>query len=127
MPMNKLKAIAILVITLSVNNCFAQNSVLNNDLKLVASIQLPNVNGRIDHLAFDNKNQTIFIAALGNNTVEVVDLKRKKVIQTIKGLHEPQGIKFIPENNTVFEANGGDGECDIYNADTYQLITSIKM
>lgn len=127
MSMNYLRAIAILVITLSVNNCFAQNSVLNNDLKLVATIQLPDINGRIDHLAFDTRNQTIFIAALGNNTVEVVDLKAKKVIQTIKGLHEPQGIKFIQENNTVFVANGENGECDIYNADTYQLVTSIKM
>lgn len=127
MSMNKLKAISILVITLSVINCFAQNSVLNNGLKLVATIQLPKVSGRIDHLAFDTRNQTIFVAALGNNTVEVIDLKDKKVIQTIKGLHEPQGIKYIPENNTVFVANGENGECDIYNADTYQLVTSIKM
>jgi YVTN family beta-propeller protein len=94
---------------------------------LIATIQLPNVSGQIDHLAYVNKNQTVFVAALGNNTVEVVDLKTKKVIQNIKGLHEPQGIKYIPENNTVFVANGGDGECDIYNADTYQLIKSIKM
>ena len=64
---------------------------------------------------------------LGNNTVEVVDLKSKKVIHTIKGLHEPQGIKYIPENNVIFVANGENGECDVFNADSYQLITSIKM
>jgi DNA-binding beta-propeller fold protein YncE len=127
MTMNILKAITILVVTLFLNNCLAQNSVSNKELHLVGTVQLPNVNGRIDHLAFDYKNQTIFIAALGNNTVEVVDLKAKKVIQTIKGLHEPQGIRYIPESNTVFVTNGGDGECDIYNADTYQLIKSIKM
>jgi DNA-binding beta-propeller fold protein YncE len=127
MTMNKLKVVAILIISFSLNNCFAQNSVSNKELQLVASIQLPTVSGRIDHLAFDTKNQTIFIAALGNNTVEVVDLKSKKVIFTIKGLHEPQGIKYLPENNTVFVANGENGECDIYNADTYQLITTIKM
>jgi YVTN family beta-propeller protein len=125
--MNKLKAVAILIITFSLNNCFAQTTVTNKGLQLVASIQLPNVNGRIDHLAFDSKNQTIFVAALGNNTVEVVDLKNKKVIHTIQGLHEPQGIKYIPENNIVFVANGENGKCDIYNADTYQLINSIKM
>jgi YVTN family beta-propeller protein len=87
--MNKLIAIAILFIALSLNNCLAQTTVTNRELQLVATIQLPNVGGRIDHLAFDNKNQTIFVAALGNNTVEVVDLKSKKVIHTINGLHEP--------------------------------------
>ena len=125
--MIKLKAVAFLFFSFSLNICLAQNAESKKELQLVATIQLPNVNGRIDHLAFVSKNQTIFIAALGNNTVEVVDLKSKKAIQTIKGLHEPQGIKYIPENNTVFVANGENGECDIYNADTYQLITSIKM
>jgi YVTN family beta-propeller protein len=127
MTMNKIKAIAVLVIGFSLNNCLAQNSVSDKELQLVATIQLPNVSGRIDHLAFDNKNQTIFVAALGNNSVEVVDLKSKRVIHTIKGLHEPQGIKYISGKNIVFVANGENGECDIYNADTYQLITSIKM
>jgi YVTN family beta-propeller protein len=125
--MNKLKTVAILIITFSLNNCFAQTTVTNKGLQLVASIQLPNVNGRIDHLAYDSRNQTVFVAALGNNTVEVVDLKSKKVIHTIKGLHEPQGIRYIPENNIVIVANGENGECDVYNADTYQLITTIKM
>ena len=125
--MLQLRVFAILFIIFSLNNCLAQNSLSNKELQLVASIQLPNVSGRIDHLAFDSKNQTIFVAALGNNTVEVVDLKSGKVIQTIKGLHEPQGIKYIPGSNTVFVANGENGECDIYNADTYKLITSIKM
>jgi YVTN family beta-propeller protein len=127
MTMNKLKAVVILIVIFSLNSCFAQNSVSNKELQLVASIQLPNVSGRIDHLAFDSKNQTIFVASLGNNTIEVVDLKSRKVIHTIKGLHEPQGIKYIPENNIVFVANGENGECDIYNADTYQQITTIKM
>jgi DNA-binding beta-propeller fold protein YncE len=107
--------------------CQAQTSPQNDPLKLAATIPLPNVSGRIDHLAYDSRNQIVFVAALGNNTVEVVDLKSKKVIHTIKNLHEPQGIKYIPENNVIFVANGENGECDIYNADTYQLITSIKM
>jgi YVTN family beta-propeller protein len=129
---NQLKVI--LAITLLGNLIFLQstvgqvkNSNVNVPLKLTASITLPDVGGRIDHLAFVSKNQTIFIAALGNNTVEVVDLKSNKVIYSIKGLHEPQGIRYIPESNTVFVANGENGECDIYNADNYQLITSIKM
>jgi YVTN family beta-propeller protein len=125
--MKKLNTISLLIITFSLNNCLAQTHISIQKIEFVSSIQLPNVTGRIDHLAFDSKNRTLFVAALGNNTVEVVDLKSQKVIHTIKGLHEPQGIKYIPENNVIFVANGENGECDVYNADSWQLTTSIKL
>jgi DNA-binding beta-propeller fold protein YncE len=98
-----------------------------NSIELVATIPMPNVMGRIDHLAFDSKHQIIFVAALANNTIEVVDLKSKKVIHTIKSLHKPQGIIFIPENNVIFVANGDTGECDIFNAETFQKVYSVKL
>src|SRR3989442_2502922 len=44
-------------------------------LSLVRTIDLPRVEGRIDHLAIDSGAQRLFVAALGNNTVEVLDLK----------------------------------------------------
>ena len=43
-------------------------------LILVRTIELPGVDGRIDHLAVDSPTQRLYVAALGNNTVEVVDL-----------------------------------------------------
>ena len=89
-------------------SCRAQIKNDGSPFKFIATIPLPNVSGRIDHLAFDNKHQVIFIAALGNNTIEVVDIKNKKVIHTIKDLNEPQGIVFIPESNSIFVANGGN-------------------
>jgi YVTN family beta-propeller protein len=117
--------IPIILVCFLFNACNAQPQ--KNSLKLIATIPLPNVSGRIDHLSFDHKHQIIFVAALGNNTVEVVDLKNKKVIHTIKDLHEPQGVAFIPENNSIFVANGDNGECDIFNADSFQKITAIKL
>ena len=107
------------------NGCNAQ--IQNNSLKLIVSISLPDVSGRIDHLSFDAKHQIIFVAALGNNSVEVIDLKNKKVIHTIKNLHEPQGVFFIPESNSIFVANGNNGECDVFNAETFQKITAVKL
>jgi YVTN family beta-propeller protein len=124
----------VLNILLLINLVFVQcssgqvkNSSADAPLKLIGSIPLPNVNGRIDHLAFDAKRQFIYVAALGNNTVEVVDVKNKNVIHTIKGLGEPQGIRFIPESNAIIVANGDNGACDVFNADTYQRINSIKL
>ena len=109
------------------SSCNAQTTPENNSLNLIATIQLPNVSGRIDHLTFDNKYKILFVAALGNNTVEVVDLKNKKVIHTIKNLSEPQGLAFIPEKNSLFVANGANGECDVFNATTFQKTASMNL
>src|SRR5262245_32145527 len=40
-------------------------------LVLSASIELPGVEGRIDHLAVDLKRERLYVAALGNDSVEV--------------------------------------------------------
>ena len=95
-------------------------------LRLVQTIPLPNVEGRIDHMAVDLKDQRLFIAALGNNTVEVLDLRAGKRIRSITGLHEPQGVGFIPEFNKIFIANGKSGACDVFDASSFKLIKNVK-
>src|SRR4051812_4848298 len=52
----------------------------------VGSIALPGVEGRFDHFAFDQKGGRLFVAALGNNTVEVIDTRNGTRGGTIKGL-----------------------------------------
>src|SRR6476661_8449669 len=64
-------------------------------LRLVRTIPLTNVVGRIDHLAADTDGRRLFVAALGNNTVEVIDLAAGKVVKSVGGLHEPQGVAFL--------------------------------
>src|SRR2546427_11459580 len=95
-------------------------------LRLVQSIPLPDVEGRIDHMAVDLKGQRLFVAALGNNTVEVLDLREGKRIRSITGLHEPQGVGFVPEFNKIFVANAKSGACEVFDASSFKLIKSIK-
>ena len=95
-------------------------------LRLIQAIPLHNVAGRIDHMAVDLKGERLFIAALGNNTVEIVDLRAGKHIGTITGLHEPQGVGFIPEFNRIFVANAKSGACEVLDGSSFQLIKSIK-
>jgi DNA-binding beta-propeller fold protein YncE len=78
-------------------------------LRLVQTIPLPGVEGRIDHLAVDLAGQRLFVAALGNDTVEIVDLKKGARAQSLAGFKEPQGLAYLPETKTVAVANGGDG------------------
>lgn len=79
-------------------------------LTLVGAIDLPGVEGRIDHLALDLGAQRLFVAALGNNTVEVLDLENNRHLKSIKGFREPQGIATLPDARLAAVANGqGDG------------------
>jgi hypothetical protein len=94
--------------------------------RLEASIPLPGVAGRIDHLALDLKKQRLFVAALGHNTVEVVDLAAGKVVQSIRGLAEPQGVLFIPDPGLLAVAGGGDGILRFFDGDSWKPRQSIE-
>jgi DNA-binding beta-propeller fold protein YncE len=108
------------VISIGVN-CQAEEPPLRE----VQTIPLPGVEKRIDHLAADLTHQRLFIAALGNDTVEVVDLRTGKRLHTIAGLHEPQGVGYASAANRLFVANAQGGACSIFNADTYAPIGAI--
>jgi len=95
-------------------------------LTLEKEITLPNVKGRIDHIDINLKDQVAYVAALGNNTLEVVDLKSSKVTGSISGLDEPQGVAYITKHDELFVANGGTGECYFYNAKTLAKTGSVK-
>jgi DNA-binding beta-propeller fold protein YncE len=95
-------------------------------LRAVQTIALPNVEGRIDHLAVDLQSQRLFLAALGNNTLEVMDLKAGKVVHSVKGLREPQGVAFIPDAKAVYVANGGDGNCEAFATDSLAPLRNAK-
>jgi len=96
-------------------------------LRLIQTIPLRNVEGRIDHMAVDLKGERLFIAALGNNTVEIVDLRAGKHMGTITGLHEPQGVGFVPEFNKIFIANAQSGTCEVFDGSSFKRIKSIKL
>jgi DNA-binding beta-propeller fold protein YncE len=78
-------------------------------IRLVQTVPLPGVEGRIDHLAVDVAGQRLFVAALGNNTVEVVDLKQGVRVRSLPGFKEPQGLAYLADARTLAVANAGDG------------------
>jgi len=96
-------------------------------LQAVQTIPLPDVEGRIDHLAVDLQGQRLFVAALGNNTLEVLDLTAGTRLHTITGLHEPQGVVFLPESNTLVVTNGHTGTCELFDGTTFQHRSTITL
>jgi len=98
----------------------------NEPLRLEKTIPLPDVQGRIDHMSVDVKNQRLFVAALGNNTVEVIDIKAGTRVHSIPGFREPQGVLYLPDVNRLYVASGGDGSLRIFDGSSFQLLKTLE-
>jgi DNA-binding beta-propeller fold protein YncE len=94
--------------------------------QLKQTISLPGVEGRIDHFALDASGERLFVCALGNNTVEVLDLRKGERIHSITGLSAPQGIAYISELNRIFVANDKGGVCKIYDGKSFQVVGELR-
>jgi len=94
-------------------------------LQLEEQIPVPGVAGRLDHFSADAKRRRLFVSALGNNSLEVIDVFAGRVIHSIKGLAEPQGPLYVPEVDKLYVANAEDGKVKVYDGATYTLRKTI--
>jgi DNA-binding beta-propeller fold protein YncE len=95
-------------------------------LSLESRIPLPNVTGRIDHLSVDVKGGRLFVAAVDNHTLEVLDLHLGQKIHTIPDLAEPQGVFYDASTNRLFVACALDGVTKIFDGTTLQVLATVK-
>ena len=91
-------------------------------LKQVQTIPLDDVEGRFDHFAIDVRAKRLYIAALGNNSLEVIDTEAGKRIKSISGLREPTGVRVLSDGKVVV-ASGGDGKLRAYDKDLKLVAT----
>ncbi|MEI9404126.1 YncE family protein [Mesorhizobium argentiipisi] len=82
----------------------------------VQRIPLENVRGRIDHMAVDIAGNRLFVAELGNDSVDMVDLKSGKATGRISNLKEPQGIAYLSDGDLIVVANAGDRSVRFFRA-----------
>lgn len=114
-----------LSITALVTGLIAMGPTLAQPLELLATIEMPGVKGRIDHFAVDLKGQRLFMAALGNDTVEVLDIAGNRHLRSLSGFKEPQGLAYLPEANRLFVANGEGSRLDIVNGGSLTVVKQI--
>jgi hypothetical protein len=86
-------------------------------LRLIGEIQLPEVSGRLDHCAFDQKRKLMFQTCLGDDSVAVIDCFASTVLCKIQHqeLSRPQGALFVEETCSLFIANAANGKVLIFN------------
>ena len=99
-------------------------TIVDEMFKLETTIAMPDVQGRIDHLAIDVVGRRLFVAALGNNSIEVLDLAKNIRSHTVRGLREPQGIAYVPSVDRLFVANRKDGTVRSFDARSWELLKS---
>lgn len=103
-----------IVLALLLLCAFSATAQPASPLALQRTISLQGVAGKFDHFAIDLAADRLFVAASGNHTVEVVDLKTDKVIQTIAGLGKPHGLAWVAVTGSLYVADGVPGELKVY-------------
>jgi DNA-binding beta-propeller fold protein YncE len=121
--MQKLLIVA-LALLFSFSGASAENAVA---LKLVQTVPLPEVDGRIDHFAIDVKRRRAFLAALAKNTIEVVDLRAGRVMRTLPGFPKPQGVLLVSQFNKLIVACGADGSVKTVDETTLAVISTANV
>jgi YVTN family beta-propeller protein len=91
-------------------------------LVLTEAIPLEGVKGRFDHFATSGKR--LFVSALDNNTVEVIDIGGRTLQRTITGVPNPQGVVFSPETNKLL-VGSGEGKLYIYDSSSFDLLSTL--
>jgi DNA-binding beta-propeller fold protein YncE len=117
-------AIAVVVIGSSVAG-YAQAG--GTPLTLAKTILLPGIAGKFDHFAIDSTAHRLFVAATGNHSVEVIDLKTAKVEQSIAGLGKPHGLVWDAATASLYVADGTLAELKLYKGSPLKLAGSIKL
>jgi len=119
----RLTAFSALLIASSGTAAVAQDGSL---LVLKATVPLPHVDGRIDHFSVDLTGHRIFMSALGNHSVEVIDAQAARLLQSLPGFDEPQGILYDGASRRLFVASAGDGTVKILDAANYRPVATVK-
>jgi hypothetical protein len=98
----------------------------SSPLQLEWEIALPGVHGRIDHLAVDVAGRRLFVAEVANGSAEVIDLAARKSTARIGGLHQPQGVAWVPSTGE-FVVACGDGTVRFFSGRDYRQTAAIDL
>lgn len=96
-------------------------------LVLERKFALKDVGGRIDHMAVDLRRHRLFVAELGNDSVDVIDLGSGAVLHRFTGLNSPQGVAYLPGQDAIAIANAEDGTVHFYGGSDYAALGTLDL
>jgi len=97
-------------------------------LKLVATYEFPaDIKGNFDHLTVDVRGHRLFATPQEHKSVEVIDLRSGKWIQTIPGIEVPHALLYRRDLDRLYVTDGKTGDLKIFSGKTYKLIKSVEL
>jgi DNA-binding beta-propeller fold protein YncE len=105
----------------------ASRADAQSGLTLESKIQLGDIRGRLDHMAFDLRRQRLFVAELENDSVGVIDFGTREIAHVITDVRRPQGLAYVPSADTLFVANGGDGLLRMFEGAQYRALEPLHV
>lgn len=118
------RLLALVVLTISVSSGVSQEP---RTVKLVQTIPLVGKPGRFDHLALDAKGERLLVANLSNDSLDIVDLKSGKLVRQIPDQKKSQGVAYVPGLNRIYQGNGVDGVCNVFDGTTFEKLHSLPL
>jgi hypothetical protein len=85
------------------------------------------VPGRIDHLAYDPMTQRLFVAALENSSMEVIDLATGQRVKSVPGILHAQGAACVTNSFCVAITSGEDGLLHIFDTRSLEEKRTIEI
>ena len=68
-------------------------------------------------MAVDLGRKRLFVAELGNGTVDMIDLATGAAIRRLAGFKEPQGIAYAPATDVLAVTSAGDGSVRLFHGE----------
>jgi hypothetical protein len=123
--MNKLFAVCLIAIF--AGYAIQASAQEKQNLRLVQTIPLPGVTGRLDHMGVDLEKKRLFVAAVANNTLEVVDLTGGKVIKSLAGFKDTQDALFLGGEFNKLYVSSLDGHVRVFQGESFWLVRDFKI
>src|SRR5258708_33966651 len=121
------RLLAVCLIVLSAGFASEASAQEKQALRLVQTIPLPGVKGRLDHMGVDLEKNRLFVAAVANNSLEVVDLTGGKVIKNLAGFKDTQDALFLGGDFNKLYVSSLDGHVRVFQGESFWLVQDFKV
>ena len=112
-------AVQLLVVLLGMAGCGAGGGPSNLPLRLVRDVALPGAAARFDYQDVDPDARRLYIAHLGADDIDVVDLDRLEPVGTVSGVSQAHGVRLASDLPRVYATATGTDE--VVSIDTGSL------
>lgn len=118
-------AIAVCAAALSIGCAAAADGNIGKALIPAKTIALPGGTSRFDYQSIDPRRRLLFIAHLGDSSIDVIDLRTQTVRSVIHGVSGVHGVLAVPQLDRVYASATGSSELAVIDERTLRVIARV--